>query len=70
MHKPIVIVAATAALLFASLGTVEAAVWSGASNMKAAAENYPPVEQVQTKSCPTGFRLICGASGRCRCVAG
>jgi hypothetical protein len=67
MRKLLIVMAAISTVLF--VWKADAATWSGPSRMKAAAENYTPIENAQTKDCPTGFFLRCGSSGMCKCVA-
>lgn len=56
-------------LLLVGSWVADAATWSGASRMKAAAENYTPIDNAQVNGCAVGYRWNCNASGSCRCQA-
>jgi hypothetical protein len=58
-----------AAFLLAGSLAANAETWVAASAMKKVAESYTPIESVQAKECPAGFRQVCGPSGGCKCVA-
>jgi len=70
MHKLLMALAATLAILFALAWNADAATWSGASRIKAAAENYTPIQKVHCvkpgNKCPPGTYWGCW-NGVCKC---
>ena len=74
MRKLVVTLAMTAAILFTGMLTwkAEAATWLEKSKLRAAAENYTPIEKAACygwgRNCPPGRVWRCGPMGRCWCA--
>ena len=74
MRKLMVMLSVAAAILFAEsfAWKAEAATWLEKSRLKAAAENYTPIEKAACggwgRNCPPGRTWRCGPMGRCWCA--
>ena len=74
MRKLMLMLAATAAILFAGALTwnAEAAVTGGSGNLAIAAKNFSPVIKTACggpgANCRAGRHWVCGPAGRCWCA--